>query len=281
MGSKKNIILLSLFCFFFLEISAQVGIGTTNPDASSVLDVESTNAGVLIPRVVLTSTLVSAPIMTPPATSLLVYNTNTTTGANRVTPGFYFWRNDRWNRLNDSDKVYGEINNSPTIYPSTSQWQHMNPTVPIRFENAGVIQGVTPISFTGPPSIPDPAYQGFRIITSGVYRVSYSVSLYMDHFEGSPKVIKFYLTTGSDPYVAAPSGLPPYDALNPNLRANRIPGSTSYTRIVHTGYTSSSLNIIVRLSADDVIRLFQLDYFTRIWISPDTATMNIELIQAD
>src|SRR5690606_18489788 len=168
MGSKKNIILLSLFCFFFLEISAQVGIGTTNPDASSVLDVESTNAGVLIPRVVLTSTLVSAPITTPPATSLLVYNTNTTTGANRVTPGFYFWRNDRWNRLNDSDKVYEEIYNSPYPYSGTSR-QNLRITEPIRFEIANPIkiQGVTAIPYT-PPIIPSgggaySAYQGFQI----------------------------------------------------------------------------------------------------------------------
>src|SRR5690606_1259478 len=160
MGSKKNIILLSLFCFFFLEISAQVGIGTTNPDASSVLDVESTNAGVLIPRVVLTSTLVSAPIMTPPATSLLVYNTNTTTGANRVTPGFYFWRNDRWNRLNDSDKVYGEIYRAELEDPL-----RIYNNLPIEFGSYGVRQGVTAET------------NHFVVITSGIYRISYDVSV--------------------------------------------------------------------------------------------------------
>ena len=279
MGSKKNIILLSLFCFFFLEISAQVGIGTTNPDASSVLDIESTNAGVLIPRVVLTSTLVSAPVSTP-ATSLLVYNTNTTTGANRVTPGFYFWNGIKWSRLNDNeDKVYGEINNSPNLYGPYRR-QKLNATQPIRFEIPSIIQGVDLISFPTPIPSDFPSvdysnfYQGFEIITSGFYRVSYSISLYMDDpgppAPGSAKVPKFFLTTG----VAFPTTIT-------NLWDNRIRGSISYSRIVHLGYASTGINIIVHLTAGDHIRLFQVDNFDLIYVVQDSATMNIELIQAD
>jgi hypothetical protein len=52
-----------------------VGIGTSTPDASARLEVSSTNQGVLIPRVSLTSVTDAATIPSP-ATSLLVYNTN-------------------------------------------------------------------------------------------------------------------------------------------------------------------------------------------------------------
>jgi len=52
-----------------------VGIGTSSPDASARLEVSSTNQGVLIPRVSLTSVTDAATIPNP-ATSLLVYNTN-------------------------------------------------------------------------------------------------------------------------------------------------------------------------------------------------------------
>ena len=52
-----------------------VGIGTSTPDASARLEVSSTNQGVLIPRVSLTSATDAATIPNP-ATSLLVYNTN-------------------------------------------------------------------------------------------------------------------------------------------------------------------------------------------------------------
>lgn len=80
--------LLSLVVLFIVQISsAQVGIGTSNPNTSSALDISSTNSGLLIPRVELTSTTVAAPI-TLPAVSLLVYNTKT---INDVTAGFYYW----------------------------------------------------------------------------------------------------------------------------------------------------------------------------------------------
>lgn len=36
-------------------VQAQVGIGTNNPDSSSVLELKSTTKGLLIPRVSLTS----------------------------------------------------------------------------------------------------------------------------------------------------------------------------------------------------------------------------------
>ncbi|MFM9827033.1 ice-binding family protein [Flavobacterium sp.] len=63
--------------FFFFTISqlmvAQVGIGTTNPDASSILDMTSTTQGLLIPRM----TSSERNLILSPATGLLIYNTTT------------------------------------------------------------------------------------------------------------------------------------------------------------------------------------------------------------
>lgn len=50
-----------------------VGIGTATPDASARLEVSSSNQGVLIPRVSLSSPT-DATTIANPATSLLVYN---------------------------------------------------------------------------------------------------------------------------------------------------------------------------------------------------------------
>ena len=49
---KKNIkIFFGLVGLFFVQmIYSQVGIGTTSPDESSILDIESANKGVLVPR---------------------------------------------------------------------------------------------------------------------------------------------------------------------------------------------------------------------------------------
>lgn len=54
------------------NVFSQVGIGTTTPDASSILDIESTDKGILVPR--LTSAQINA--ITNPANGLLVYNTD-------------------------------------------------------------------------------------------------------------------------------------------------------------------------------------------------------------
>lgn len=49
----------------------------------------------MIPRVALTATNIAAPITTPQE-SEMVFNTNTTSGANAVYPGYYYWNGSRW-----------------------------------------------------------------------------------------------------------------------------------------------------------------------------------------
>jgi hypothetical protein len=46
----KKKLLLIVIVLFQSFVFAQIGIGTTTPDSSSILDVESTNQGVLVPR---------------------------------------------------------------------------------------------------------------------------------------------------------------------------------------------------------------------------------------
>ncbi|MBD0831783.1 hypothetical protein [Aestuariibaculum sediminum] len=53
-------------------VHAQVGIGTTNPDPSSVLDISSTSQGILVPRM----TTAERIAINNPATGLLVYDTS-------------------------------------------------------------------------------------------------------------------------------------------------------------------------------------------------------------
>ena len=68
----KNIFFVFLLFLSTLSFS-QVGIGTTSPDASSVLDITATDAGLLVPR--LTTTQRDA--LSSPATGLLIFNTTT------------------------------------------------------------------------------------------------------------------------------------------------------------------------------------------------------------
>src|SRR6476659_4209670 len=59
-----------------LESQAQVGIGTTTPSASSILDMTSTTKGMLAPRM----TAAEKTAISSPATGLLIYQTDGAAG---------------------------------------------------------------------------------------------------------------------------------------------------------------------------------------------------------
>jgi hypothetical protein len=91
---KKITVLFVLL--FSMMLNAQVGVNTTNPDPSSMLDITATNKGVLVPRVSLanvTTTMLDG--TNTAATGLLIWNTNAaTTGGNGI--GFYYFNGTQW-----------------------------------------------------------------------------------------------------------------------------------------------------------------------------------------
>lgn len=64
-------ILLTIIAFCTIQSFTQVGIGTTNPHASSILDLTSTTQGFLVPRL----TTAQRDAITSPANGLMIYNT--------------------------------------------------------------------------------------------------------------------------------------------------------------------------------------------------------------
>jgi hypothetical protein len=76
-------------------IRGLVGIGTENPDASTVLEIAGTEKGVLVPRVPLGSAADTATIIAP-ALSLLVYNTLQSAS---LDVGFVFWDGSGWKNV--------------------------------------------------------------------------------------------------------------------------------------------------------------------------------------
>jgi hypothetical protein len=63
-----------------------------------MLDVKSSNKGILIPHISLTGTndIITVPIRPE---SLLIFNDAFSAGPNAVSPGYYYWSNPRWIRL--------------------------------------------------------------------------------------------------------------------------------------------------------------------------------------
>ena len=106
----KNAISLGVLLFCFTAINAQnVGINSSGaaPDASSGLDVDFSDKGMLIPRVALTARTDVATISSP-TTSLLIYNTATTgTSPNNVYPGYYYFDGAIWDRfITDKNRTF-------------------------------------------------------------------------------------------------------------------------------------------------------------------------------
>ena len=67
-----KIVTLAVFASIHMYAQQNVGIGTTTPDASSMLDVTSTSKGMLVPRM----TTAQRTAIAAPTNGLLVYDTN-------------------------------------------------------------------------------------------------------------------------------------------------------------------------------------------------------------
>jgi hypothetical protein len=93
--NMKTLVIIGLFLLSIQFSTAQVGIGTTSPNASAQLDITSSNKGLLPPRVTLTGTGDATTIASPVA-GLVVYNTATTSD---VVPGFYYYNGSAWTQL--------------------------------------------------------------------------------------------------------------------------------------------------------------------------------------
>jgi hypothetical protein len=89
---------LTIWCFLFFSapLFAQVGIGTTAPDTSAMLEVYSTTKGLLVPRL----TVSERNAVAAPATGLLIYQTNSS-------PGFYYYTGSMWECLATCTSVSG------------------------------------------------------------------------------------------------------------------------------------------------------------------------------
>lgn len=70
-NTYKLYLLVFILNTFLLQ--AQIGIGTTNPDAASMLDIQSTSKGILIPRM----TTSQRTNITSPVSGLLVFDSIT------------------------------------------------------------------------------------------------------------------------------------------------------------------------------------------------------------
>jgi len=99
----KRIFILAASSFLIVKANAQMKLGD-NPtviNSASLLELESTNKGFVLPRVSLTSTASNAPLNAGLITGTLVYNTNASVTGGAGT-GIYMWDGTQWIFLSTS-----------------------------------------------------------------------------------------------------------------------------------------------------------------------------------
>ena len=116
---KSDPFLLAALLFFCCVTglrSQSVGIGTSTPDTSALLDIASTDKGILIPRM----TTVQRNAVTSPAVGLMVYDTDLM--------GFWYYNGTAWQSMGGPDdkwKMYGNTGTNSTHFLGTADDQPM------------------------------------------------------------------------------------------------------------------------------------------------------------
>ncbi|MCV9930208.1 hypothetical protein OIU83_21295 [Flavobacterium sp. LS1R49] len=138
---RKIILLITLFVMSF-SMTAQVKVGSnpTTINTNSLLELESTSKGLLLPRVALTSTTSFAPL-TAHIAGMTVYNTAAAgTGTTAVVAGYYYNDGTQWVQiLNQANALTLQPwFNSATNSAATSNTQNI-----YQSGNVGILTGTT------------------------------------------------------------------------------------------------------------------------------------------
>ncbi len=115
------ILLCALLLTTVVQAQVKVGDNPTTINPSAVLEIESTNKGLLLPRVTLSSTTNFVPLATH-VEGMVVYNTAT---AGDVTPGYYYNDGTQWVRLANAANV-GETNTTLALDSTTGLLTYTN-----------------------------------------------------------------------------------------------------------------------------------------------------------
>ncbi len=161
--NKKITLFAAFLAIIFINQNSfsQVGIGTTNPNSNSLLDIDATVSigGLLLPRLALSNTTNFSPL-TANVAGMFVYNTATT---GDVTPGLYYNDGSRWISINKRTTVNNGLN-----YDVAAQMNQLGGTL---VENTTVSNGNFQMDFnlngTGDFNIQDAGVNHFSVTDNG------------------------------------------------------------------------------------------------------------------
>ncbi len=155
---KKIYFLISMLMFTVVVLSQNIAISDDNvytADPSAMLDVKSTDKGMLVPRL----TAVQRTAIISPATGLLVFDTNDNL--------FYFYNGTLWVKIDDSVNFWSLNGNSGTV--DGTNFIGTTDNVPLNFrvnnEKSGRIDPIHNNAFYG--------YESGKDLTTGDFNTAY------------------------------------------------------------------------------------------------------------
>lgn len=215
----KQIIYASFLISFFIT-NGQVGIGTTNPNPSAILDINSTTKGVLLPS--LTTSEINE--ISNPANGLIFYNKDT----NAIEYNSGSTENPSWTPVATSEPVSG----NSFKYTNTDTTTNLNTYYPEDIPLFGSLkwnEDDTTFTTITPSSV--------TIGKTGRYRIVCNISLLGVNSSGKTR-------TGVESYIAI------------NGSQAGAFTSSSYIRYANGNKTSSlHINEVLNLSAGDVLSI--------------------------
>lgn len=170
-------ITLAFFLILAFTSYSQVGIGTTSPSPSSILDINSLDKGILVPRLDLENILTAEPVQNPEK-SLLVWNTDSSNGG--ANEGYFFWNGSQWIKLlAEKPRVFADKFNSNDVI--------VNANSPIAFDAINISQSIQS----------EETY--YTVPKTGYYRVNFNITVEKIGPGNSSGIYAFYLSKTQNP----------------------------------------------------------------------------------
>ena len=242
----KNIFLAIAIILFALNTNAQsVAINNdgSTADPSAILDLKSTNQGVLVPRM----TASQRGLIASPATGLMVYQTD-------GTAGFYFYNGTAWTTLNGTNgqglptggtanqvlaKIDGTNYNTQWVTPSVAASAY--PNIELNIRN-NVSQSITSVgNGTSANLITFSGSNSANAVLTGGNTWNGSTFTIGSTGAGWYQINAQILGTTTDGVSAAAAGIPFYMDLN-----NAIGGTMTSAILYRSNYTSTTNHVHLR-----------------------------------
>ncbi len=166
----KKLTLLLFICI--ISVQAQVGIGTTTPDNSSMLEIKSTDKGILIPRVYLTDITNTTTPINNPAEGLMIYNTNASVIGGVGGKGFYIFNGSNWEKIiSSSNANFTDTDNQNLSFDTSTNTLSIEDGNSVTLPIKNIVNGNgTEVSTTGNnTSVNVRPSNGLRLYTGNVF----------------------------------------------------------------------------------------------------------------